>query len=74
MATIIICDGGCGAQSPDYNVTRGGPHVANGWLRVIAGRRKAFDLAVSADEAKLFCDACAPRIEAAMNPNTGRQP
>lgn len=67
MATIIVCDGGCGAQSPDYTVKRGGPHVANGWFHVRAGHKRAFERLNEHDD-KLYCDACSPRIIAAMKP------
>lgn len=67
MATIIICDGGCGAQSPDYVNRSYGPHVANGWLKVRAGRPRAGAELSSHDE-KLFCNKCAPRVLAALEP------
>lgn len=67
MATIITCDGGCGAHSPDYSVRRGGPHVANGWLRVRAEKRLRFDEGGEHSD-KLFCESCEPRILAALKP------
>ena len=69
MATLIVCDGGCGAHSPDYTV-KGGPHIANGWLKVRAGRPKYPRDLSEADE-KVFCDNCAPRVLAAIEPRKG---
>ena len=69
MATIITCDGGCGAQSPDYTVKRGGPHVANGWLRVRAASNVRFREDWDHDD-KLFCDTCAKRVREALRPTT----
>lgn len=62
MATIILCDGGCGAQSPDP-FTRN--HVANQWLRVRAEKNTRFDHAHESDD-KLFCDTCAVPVKAAL--------
>ena len=62
MATVIICDGGCGAQSPDP-ATR--LHVANDWLRVRTRTNRYWDQASEHDDL-LFCKSCAPRVEAAL--------
>lgn len=62
MATIIVCDGGCGAQSPDPKTKL---FVANNWLTVRAGYRRAFEeLGKHGD--RQFCDKCAPRVIAAI--------
>jgi len=60
MATITVCDGGCGAQSPDAKA-RGGPHVANHWFRVRAHSNIDFDRRSPHDD-KLFCKTCETRI------------
>lgn len=62
MATVIICDGGCGAQSPDP-ATR--LHIANHWLRVRTRTNRDWDQASGCDDL-LFCKSCASRVEAAL--------
>lgn len=65
MAMIIVCDGGCGAQSPN---PRTGLHDANSWLIVRAIRSRAlFDRAYPGDDQR-FCAACAPRVLEALEP------
>ena len=59
MSTIIVCDGGCGRQSPDPKTRL---HVANNWLRARVGSRHH-----EASEYQ-FCDACAPRVLEALQP------
>lgn len=70
MATLIVCDGGCGAHSPDFVNHRRGPHIANGWLKVRAGRPRAREELSKWDE-KVFCDECAPRVLDAIAPRKG---
>ena len=64
MSTIIVCDGVCGAQSPD---PKSRLHVANNWLTVRAGKALEFRDLDRFDD-KLFCKACAPRVLAALGP------
>lgn len=64
MATIIVCDGGCGAQSPD---PKSGLHVANKWFEVLAGYPRAGDR-LDRHEKKQFCENCAPRVRDALKP------
>ena len=61
MSTIIVCDGGCGAQSPD----KSGLYVANHWLTVRAGPALKFERLGKYDD-KVFCDDCAKRVTDAM--------
>ncbi len=62
MATVIICDGGCGAQSPD---PKSGLHEANHWLRVRTGENRSFERVSKYDDL-LFCKSCSPRIVTAL--------
>lgn len=64
MATILVCDGGCGAQSPD---PQSGSHVGNNWLRVRAEINHRFKDGERWDD-KLFCKACTERVGAALKP------
>jgi hypothetical protein len=66
MATIIVCDGGCGAQSPDPKTRL---HNANGWLRVRSDVNTRFRYGDRWND-KLFCDACSPRVIKAMEPQS----
>lgn len=63
MATILVCDGGCGAQSPDPQTRL---YVANGWLKVRAGYPPAGDEMTRHDE-HIYCRQCAGPIITAMN-------
>lgn len=65
MATILVCDGGCGAQSPD---PKSRLHVANGWLKVRAGYPRAGDELSKHDE-RIYCRDCAARVIEAMRIN-----
>lgn len=62
MATVIVCDGGCGAQSPD---PKSHLHEANHWLRVRSGTNVDFELFGEYDD-KLFCKSCAVRVTKAL--------
>lgn len=64
MATVFICDGGCGSQSPD---PKSGLHEANHWLRVRTGENHRFERVSDYDDL-LFCKLCEPRILAALTP------
>lgn len=63
MATIIVCDGGCGKQSPDVEKL----HIANHWTQVwhssdpLNRRPPAFPQ-------KIFCDECWLRVTKAFHP------
>jgi len=70
MGTIIVCDGGCGAQSPDPKTRL---HDANHWLRIRAAKNLDFERRWKGDDL-LFCDACKPRVIAALAPLTQDQP
>lgn len=63
MARIIICDGGCGAQSPDRAT---GLHDANRWLHVRAWHGHQNEPSEYDD--KLFCINCAGRVLTALCP------
>ena len=65
--TILVCDGGCGAQSPDP-ATR--LHEASNWFRVRAEINARFER-VSAHNDLLFCRKCSPSVVAALEPNHG---
>ncbi len=57
MAIIIVCDGGCGAQSPDPKT---GLFVANKWYKIKiespAGEYRR-------EPELIFCGECLKRIE-----------
>ena len=68
MATVIICDGGCGAQSPDPKTRL---HEANHWLRVRAEDNHRWQRASEHDDL-LFCKSCSARVKAALQPGGER--
>lgn len=61
MATIIVCDGGCKAQSPDAE----GLHVANEWIAIEV---RVYGRAPGPQPEKIFCETCWARIKQAMQP------
>lgn len=58
MANVIVCDGGCGAESPDPGT---GLHEANHWLRVRAAINVEFERVFERDD-KMFCKNCCVRV------------
>lgn len=67
MKTYIVCDGGCGTQSPNPK----NDHEANHWLRVRSGANTGFDR-LSPFNDKIFCDSCSVPIRQALEGGKGR--
>lgn len=62
MSTITVCDGKCGAVSPNPET---GLHEANHWLVVKALRKYGSPYV---DDKGIYCRECAHRVLAAMAP------